>query len=227
VTLANSYFLDFDYAASRRQLQDALERAPSDPGALSMAAYLALASCHLDEAERDARELVERDPLSIDPYRPLGTALWFRGQLPEAEAVFRRVIALSPAAESMRYRLSLVLLSAGRPQEALRIAEAEPGPGWRSFGRSMALDALGQRAEADAVLAQLTKDPLASVAGSYQIALIYAHRGDREGAFRWLERARQGRDPGFANYLKCDPMLAPLRDDPRYREMLAALNLPP
>ena len=227
VTLANSFFLDFDYAGSQRQLQAALELAPSDPGALSLAAYLAIASCHLDDAERDARELIERDPLSIDPYRTLGTTLWFRGQLPEAEAIYRRVIALFPEAESMRYRLSLVLLSAGRPQEALQVAEAEPGPGWRGFGRSMALDALGRRAEADAVLAQLLKDPLTRVAGAYQIALIYAHRGDREGAFRWLERARQGRDPGFSNYLKCDPVLKALRGDPHYQTLLAQLNLPP
>jgi TolB-like protein len=228
VTLANSFFfLDFDYAGSQHELKAALELAPNNPGALDLAAYLAIASCHLDEAERDARELLERDPLSIDSYRTLGTTLWFRGQLAESEAVYRRVIALSPEAESMRYRLSLVLLGAGRPQEALQVAEAEPDVTWRSFGRAMALDTLGRRTEADAVLAQLVRDPLASVAGAYQIALVYANRADREGAFRWLERARKGRDPGFSNYLKCDPGLAGLRSDPRYAAMLAQLKLPP
>jgi TolB-like protein/tetratricopeptide (TPR) repeat protein len=227
VTLANSFFLDLDYSGSQRELKTALELAPNDPDALSLAAYLAIASCHLDEAERDARQLIQRDPLSIDPYRTLGTTLWFRGQLAESEAVYRRVIALSPGAESMRYRLSLVLLSAERPQEALEVAQAEPDPSWRGFGTAMALDALGRRTEADAVLARLVKDPVASVAGAYQVAVVYAHRGDREGAFRWLERARKGRDPGFSNYLKCDPDLKGLRGDARYQAMLAALNLPP
>ena len=141
--------------------------------------------------------------------------------------MYRRLIALSPGAESMRYRLSLVLLSAGRPQDALREANAEPGKGWDLFGKSMALDALGRRAEADPVLARAEADPLIRVSGNYQVAEIYAHRGDRESAFKWLERARQARDPGFISYLKCDPLLSGLRSDPRYQAMLAQLNLPP
>ena len=38
---------------------------------------------------------------------------------------------------------------------------------------------------------------------------------------------RQDHDPGYINYLKCDPMLSDLRADPRYQSMLAQLNLPP
>jgi TolB-like protein/thioredoxin-like negative regulator of GroEL len=227
VTLASSFFIDYDYVTSQRELSAALELEPQNRDALGLAAYLAIAACRLDEAERDDRQLIERDPLSVDPYRALGTALWFDGHLGEAEAVYRRVIALSPNAESLRYRLALVLLSAGRPQDALREADAEPGAGWTLFGQAMALDALGRRAEADRVLAQVEADPLIRVSGNYQLAQIYAHRGDREGAFKKLERARQTRDPGFASYLKCDPLFSGLRSDPRYQAMLAQLNLPP
>ncbi len=227
VTLANAFFADYDYITSQRELKTALELEPQNPDALSLSAYLAIAACHLDEAERSARQLIDRDPLSVDPYRALGTALWFKGRLNEAEAVYRRVIALFPSAESMRYRLSLVLLSAGRPQDALREADAEPGSGWNFFGKAMALDALSRRAEADPVLAQAEADPLVRVSGAYQLAEIYAHRGDREGAFKRLEEARKARDPGFVSYIKCDPLLAELRGDPRYKAMLAQLNLPP
>ena len=227
VTLANAFFADYDYASSQRELGAALALEPQNPDALSLSAYLAIAACRLDEAERDARQLIERDPLSVDPYRALGTALWFHGRLEESESVYRRVIALFPSAESMHYRLSLVLLSAGRPQDALNEANAEPGKGWDLFGRSMALDALGRRAEADSVLARAEADPLIRISGNYQLAEIYAHRGDRESAFKRLELAHQKRDPGFASYLKCDPLLSALRSDPRYQTLLAGLNLPP
>jgi TolB-like protein len=227
VTLANAFFVDYDYVTSQRELKTALELEPQNADALSLSAYLAIAACHLDEAERTARQLIERDPLSVDPYRALGTALWFHGQLAEAEAVYSRVIALFPGAESMHYRLSLVLLSAGRAQDALKEALTEPGSGWLEFGKVMALDALGRRAEADPVLARVDRDAVLRVSGTYQIALIYAHRGDREHAFTWLERARQGRDPGFVNYIKCDPLLSALHSDPRYQALLAPLNLPP
>jgi TolB-like protein len=228
VTLANAaFFVDNDYVTSQRELKRALELEPQNPDALSISAYLAIAACHLDEAERNARQLIERDPLSVDPYRALGTALWFHGQLAESEAVYRQVIALFPDAESMHYRLSLVLLSAGRAEDSLKEALTEPGSGWLAFGEVMALDGLGRRAEADPVLARVERDPVLRVSGTYQIALIYAHRRDLERTFTWLERARQGRDPGFVSYIKCDPLLSVLRSDPRYQALLTPLNLPP
>jgi TolB-like protein/Flp pilus assembly protein TadD len=227
VTLANAFFVDYDYRTSQRELQAARALAPQSADALSVSAYLAIAACQLDDAERDARQLVERDPLSIDPYRALATALWFHGRLGEAEAEYRRVIALLPNAESMPYRLSLVLLSAGRPQDALKVLDGESSRYWQSYGKVMALDALGQSAAANTLLASVVADPLARRGASYQIAQIYAHRGDRENAFKWLQLAQQARDPGYAAYLRCDPLLASLRDDPRYQTMLAQLNLPP
>ncbi len=88
----------------------------------------------------------------------------------------------------------------------------------------MAFDALGRRAEADKLLAQVQND---YTGFQYQVAQIYAHRRDREHALQWLDRARQAHDPAYINYLKCDPMLSELRADPRYQAMLAQLNLPP
>jgi hypothetical protein len=82
-------------------------------------------------------------------------------------------------------------------------------------------------AAANALLASIVVDPLARRASAYQVAQMYAHRGDRENAFKWLDQARQARDPGYAAYLKCDPLLASLRGDPRYQTLLAQLNLPP
>jgi TolB-like protein len=227
VTLAGNFFVDYDYVTSQRELMRALELEPQNIDALSLSTYLAIAACRLDDAERDARKLIERDPLSVDSYRALGTALWFHGRLAEAESVFRRAIALSPGAESMYYRLTLVLLSAGRAQDALQVADTEPGEGWRLDARAAALDALGRRAEAGLAIAKALADPVTRVSASYQQAQIYAHRGDRERAFEWLERAHEARDPGFVSYLKCDPMLVPLRSDPRYKAMLGELNLPP
>jgi 26S proteasome regulatory complex component, contains PCI domain len=64
--------------------------------------------------------------------------------------------------------------------------------------------------EADAALAQLTKDFAETAA--YQIAEVYAYRGDKDKAFEWLERARRQRDPGLAS-LRKDPLLTNIQDD--------------
>jgi tetratricopeptide (TPR) repeat protein len=224
VALAGLVFLDHDLAAGQRELQAALQLEPDNANALGISIYLSIAAGHLEEAEHYARRLIERDPLSIDPYRGLGTALWFNGRPAEAEAVFRQVIAFRPDSESMHYRLAQVLISEGRAPEALTELSAEHSHQWRLVGQVMALDALGRRAEADKGIAALE----ANVGGWwYQQAEIYAHRHDRERAFKWLEKANRVRDPGLFSYLKCDPMLAELRPDPRYQALLAQLNLPP
>ncbi|HEY2809457.1 MAG TPA: TIR domain-containing protein [Steroidobacteraceae bacterium] len=224
VALANLVFLDHDFPAADREIKTALRLEPDNANALGISIYLSIAACHLDDAERYARRLIERDPLSIDPYRGLGTALWFNGRTAEAAAAFRQAIALHPDAESMHLRLALVLLSEGRAQEALTETSAEHADKWRMVGQVMAFDALGRRAEADKILAALE----ANVGTwQYQLAEVYAHRHDRERAFKWLQIANRSRDPGLFNYLKCDPMLSELRSDPRYQALLAQLNLPP
>ena len=59
----------------------------------------------------------------------------------------------------------------------------------------------------------------------YRIAWVYAWCGDKDRAFDWIDRAyAQGN--GFAGF-KNEPLLAKLRDDPRYAAMLKKLNLPP
>ena len=63
-------------------------------------------------------------------------------------------------------------------------------------------------------------DPLA-----YQYAQVCAWNNDKDGAFRWLDRAVQLNDGGLI-YLKHDRYLARLRDDPRYTALLKRLNLP-
>jgi hypothetical protein len=60
---------------------------------------------------------------------------------------------------------------------------------------------------------------------AYQIAQIRAFRNEDDAAFEWLERAYDQRDSGLVE-MKGDPLLANLRDDPRYLALLKRLRLP-
>jgi hypothetical protein len=64
-----------------------------------------------------------------------------------------------------------------------------------------------------------------SSVSAYQIAEVYAWRGDHDRAFEWLERAYQQRDGGLGQ-LKYDRFLPKLRRDSRYIAMLRKINLP-
>ncbi len=56
-------------------------------------------------------------------------------------------------------------------------------------------------------------------------AIIYAYLGEKEEAFEWLEKAfEEGAD---MSSLKVAPRLDPLRDDPRFHDLLRRMNLEP
>jgi hypothetical protein len=60
---------------------------------------------------------------------------------------------------------------------------------------------------------------------AYQVAEVYAWRGEKDKAFEWLQRAYQQRDPGLTE-IKFSPMLWNLHADPRFAAMVRKMNLP-
>ena len=100
--------------------------------------------------------------------------------------------------------------------------QKELEPAWRGLGLALAYHAAGKKKEADAALADYIKEFQNDAA--YQIAEIYAFRGETDKAFEWLERAFMQRDGGLAQ-IKGDPLLRNIEKDPRYRAFLQKMKL--
>jgi tetratricopeptide (TPR) repeat protein len=82
---------------------------------------------------------------------------------------------------------------------------------------------LGRHADAEA---ELTKMKAANGdASAYQYATIYAQGGNRARALEWLETALRLRDPGL-ELLKTDPLMDPLRKEPRFQAIERELKFP-
>ena len=60
---------------------------------------------------------------------------------------------------------------------------------------------------------------------AYQYAAIYAQWRNQAKALEWLETALRVRDPGL-ELLKTDPLLDPLRNEPRFRAIERELKFP-
>jgi tetratricopeptide (TPR) repeat protein len=84
-------------------------------------------------------------------------------------------------------------------------------------------DRLGRHADAQAELAKLKAAD--GDAAAYQYATIYAQWGDRAQALEWFNTAVRLRDPGLIG-LKTDPLMDPLRREPRFQTILRELNFP-
>ena len=60
---------------------------------------------------------------------------------------------------------------------------------------------------------------------AYQYVTIYAQWGDRTKALEWLDTAMRLRDAGL-EFMKTDPLLDPLRREPRFQAVLRELKFP-
>lgn len=140
-----------------------------------------------------------------------------------AAAAYKKVWELNPEYPWAHVSLGLVYLVQSRPDEGLAEMEREKDPYWRRYGLALAYHTLGRQKDADTKLAELIENH--QEVAACQIAEIYAHRGDADRAFEWLERAYAQRDAGLAQ-LKGDPLLKSLEGDPRYVAFLKKMRLP-
>ena len=84
--------------------------------------------------------------------------------------------------------------------------------------------AAGNRKEAEKVIGELTELSKHGYVPNYPVAEIYAELGRKDEAFEWLEKAYQERAIHFVD-LKVDPVLDPLRSDPRFADLLRRAHL--
>ena len=217
------FFIDWKFAEGLSELKRAKELSPANPTANDLLARVIVYLGQVDEAERHAQHAVELDPLSVTAQGNLARVLFVAGKLDEADAVARKAAELQPAAAgNHRYQVH-VAVERGDGETALREAELEPDEGYRRFELALAHYVRGDRAAADAALADLIANGRDQLA--YQIAEVYAVRGEKDKAFEWLQISFDNHDTGTLTLL-IDPLLRGLRDDPRYKNLLAKLGLP-
>ena len=113
--------------------------------------------------------------------------------------------------------------SAATLKRALREAQLEPDDNYRRFELALAHFARKDQAAADAALAELIAKSRDIAA--YQIAEVYAFRGETDKAFEWLQISFDTHDTGMLGVL-VDPLLRDLRTDPRYKALVAKMNFP-
>jgi TolB-like protein len=219
------YMMDWDIPAAQAELKHAVELDPSDqhPDPLWLTGYIANSEGQFDQAIALHLKARDLDPLFIDNYRQLGNAYYRAGRLDEAAAILKEGVQHNPSARTTHYRLGLVLLAQHRPEEALVEFNLESDPEFHMIGPPLALDALGRKSEADKILAEALASKTISSSAAYQIALIYAERGQTDSAFQWLQRALQQRDAGM-HWMKFDPLLKGLSSDPRFKALLVQMH---
>lgn len=209
-------------ASAMQHIDRALQLEPHNQRVLARAARMAIWRGRPDDAIRYGQQALKSDPLSPNAHAGLSLTYYHAGRLDESEAMRRKVLALSPGWLTGYLYLGRILLARNEPRAALAAMQQETGLVYRYCGLALAHHALGDSAESDAALAELKK--LGCNDSAYQVAQVYAYRGEIDAAFEWLEQAADNHDSGLID-LALDPLLRNLHADPRWDRFLANRRL--
>jgi serine/threonine-protein kinase len=208
----------------RRELARALALDPSSTEAhLDHAIYLELIEEDLDGAERAIQAAAALDPFNPAVALRQMSIAELRGEAERAMRLARRTAQLAGGPYYYQSGLTAVLhANAGRWRECARAADSLPPASPAQAVHAVCLARLGElagaRAIRDRLLARRYTDRV-------MIAEIELALGDREAALSSLERAVEERSSNLIS-IRALPLLRPLRDEPRWRAVLARVGLP-
>jgi len=215
---------DGDMAAAAQHYTRSLSLASDDADIFRSASVFARSLGRLDAAIALCEAATAMDPVFANGYGNLAVAQRFAGRLDEAIASARMALKLSPGYSNGYYNISVALLQKGETQAALTEIEREPSQTWRAIGLPLALHAVGDNAKSDAALATLIEKYEKGAA--FNIAYVYAYRGEADQAFAWLDKAVAIQDPGLSG-VAVEPLFANLKNDPRWLPFLRKIGKAP
>jgi TolB-like protein/DNA-binding winged helix-turn-helix (wHTH) protein/Flp pilus assembly protein TadD len=224
LALANTQiFYDWDWDSASTCLTKAASLEPGNSDVFGLRSLLSALMGNLDEAVKLGEQAVSVDPLDNISRLQLGYRLYVRSRYDEAQAQLQKALDLNPRSPFVHFVLGKILIAEARPQQALAEIEKEPNDWERLTGQALAYHALGREQDSTAALAELIAKH--DTDSAFQIAEVYAFRGEPDNTFEWLERAYKQRDTGLPE-IKTDPLFKNLRHDPRYTALLKRMRLP-
>ena len=214
---------DWDFKATDRYIKKAFNLGHSNEEMIIVAADFARCLGKFDESIRLYEKAIKLNPVSYGNYSDLRLAYLMAGRLDEAINTMQKALSFNPNAASGHTRLAEILVLQGKFDKALTEAEKETNEGWSWYARSLALSALGRHDEANDFLSRFVD--VYPQNGAYQIAIVYAFRGETDKAFDWLGLAYEYHDGGLFQ-LPHFPFFKPLYQDPRWNALLDKMGFP-
>ena len=211
-----------DLASAAKHFQRALALAPTDLEIISSAASLARSLGRLNAAIALREYTTALDPVNPVNHTFLGFCYRCAGRFDEAIASYRVALRLSPGILSAQYNIGASRMLQGRPQEALAETLQEEVEGYRVMGLAPIYHDLGMTAESDEAMAVMIEKY--AVEGAYNIAFMFAYRGENDLAFEWLEKALQGQDAGLTQ-INSEPIIANLYSDSRWEPFMQRIGM--
>jgi tetratricopeptide (TPR) repeat protein len=215
---------DYDFAGAEREFKRAIELNPNYATAHHWYGVLISGLGRYEESLVEMRRALEIDPLSLTTNRAYGQRLLLARRYDEAIAQLKKTIQLDAGFVSTHYSLAAAYQMKGNyaecveelakyqeligePQTAALMRESFARNGWQGF------------------LRVITEKHIRFNSPLDNLAIFHAALGEKDEAFAELEKSYENRE-SFMILIKADSRLDPLRDDPRFQELLKKVGFP-
>jgi TolB-like protein len=222
LALANYLESSLEFTAALQEYAQSVALAPGNARVLRDYGFFAVKMGQTDKGLTAGRRSVVLDPLNDLNHTFLGQSLVLARRYAEAVSALTDAKALSQADLSINEWLGYAYYLSGDFESARASCEGAEEEA-RLLCLAITYDRLGRHADAENTLGEL-KAAMGD-AWAYQYAEIYAPWGDTTNALAWLETAVRLRDSNL-QYLKTDPLLDPLRKEPRFQAIERGLRFP-
>jgi serine/threonine-protein kinase len=211
-----------DFAGAEREFLRALELDPREILALRYYASLLQNTGRFDESITLHERQIEIDPLSPAVHLGLAGAYYAARRYDRAIQEDLIVLGMNPQFAQAHIALSRSYALQGHYGEAIAEAQKAAGSGRPNAGAlahlGYALARAGRREEANQILRDLRTRFEKEKFSPFLPAIVYIALGERKEVFPLLEKGVDERTYIFG--LKTDPLLDPVRSDPRFSALL-------
>ncbi len=218
----------WDWAGAERDYKQALELDPSSSLTHAMYAFWMTVMGRHEEAISLARRALQLDPSSLNQRSQLAAAFRHARRYDEAEEQYQRILEIDPTYRAAYFALASVYEATGSYQEAVAARQKWLALGGRSeediAGLLDAYATSGKDGYWRWLLDNVTEYAQQEYVSPITFANLHAQLGEEDQAFEWLEKAYEERQ-GWLIFLKSEPLFDPLRDDPRFTDLLRRMNL--
>jgi serine/threonine protein kinase len=217
--------LDWDLTGEEAELNRALQL---DPNSAPVHFFLALLPLFQGELKEGLGLVLEAEKL--DPLSPIisyvATAAYLADKrIDEAIIAGQRTQRLDPHYFYLDSNLAAAYREKGNFPEAIALyAKAQEEQRFPSSGLAITYARMGQQAEAKKILDQLLQERQTRYVSAQTIAAVYVAFGEKEEAFRWLERAA-AEHCGTLQWIAFLPEFGALRSDARFPQFLRRIGV--
>jgi DNA-binding winged helix-turn-helix (wHTH) protein len=222
------FYYEWNWSAAEHEFQRAIALNPNYVLARSWYALNLGAMGRYEEALGQVRRAQELDALSLEINTVVGRIHYFGRQYDRSIDAYRKVIDLDPHYARAHTRLGMTHAARGAFEDAIhefeesqRLSCFDPNVAGL-LGYAQALS--GSTRKARKLLEELTERPHGRYVPASSVALIWIGLGKPDQALEWLAKAYQGRSTDMV-YAKTEPLLDPVRSDPRFTALLRQMGL--